>query len=126
VSPIEAIDATDRLAVEQALIRAVSRGNPVVPTPARDNYPEDPLLKHAKVKSLSTFERSAQSWKLSRREGAYLIAPYWPSKEGGAEEDVDRTEAVPGEERLESVVHRLVERATAVLENVASFVIRYF
>jgi hypothetical protein len=98
IEPVEVIDAPDRLGVEQALIRAVNRGNPVVPTPTRENYPEDPLLKHAKVKSLSIFEKSAQSWKLSKREGAYLIAPYRASNDGGAEEDVDRTEAVPGQE----------------------------
>lgn len=111
VEPVEVVDAADQAAVADALIRAVNRGNPVVPTPTRDNYPEDPLLKHAGVKSLATFEKSAQSWKLSKREGAYLIAPYRPSGEGGAEEDLERTEAVPAREPLESVVHRLVERA---------------
>jgi hypothetical protein len=97
-------------------MRAISLGNPVVPTPARDNCPEDPLLKHANVKSLSTFERSAQSWKLSKREGAYRIAPYRPNKEGGAEEDLHTTEALPQEEPLESVVHRLVKRATEAVK----------
>ena len=114
IEPVEVIDATDRQGLEQALIRAVNRGNPVVPTPTRDKFPEDPLLKHAKVKSLSTFEKSAQSWKLSKREGAYLIAPYRPGKHGGSEEDVDRTEAIPEEEPLEYAVHRLVERATNI------------
>jgi hypothetical protein len=111
IEPVEVVDATDREAVERAMIRAIARGNPVIPTPTRDNFPEDPLLKHANVKSLSTFERSAQTWKLSKRQGAYLIAPYKPGKEGGSVEDFDRTEAVPAEIPLETVVHRLVERA---------------
>jgi hypothetical protein len=112
IEPVEVVDVADQTGVEDALIRAVNKGNPVVPTPARDNYPEDPLPKAAGVKSLATFEKSAQSWKLSKRDGAYLIAPYRPRKEGGAEEDLERTEAVPTEEALESVVHRLVQRAT--------------
>ena len=112
IEPVEVIDVTNREELQQALIRVVKRGNPVVPTPGRDNYPEDPLLKHAKVKSLSVFEKSAKSWKLSKREGAYLITPYRPSDGGGAEEDLNRTEAVPVEESLESVVQRLVRRAT--------------
>ena len=77
------------------MIRAVSRGNPRVPTPSRGNYPESPLLKHANVKSLTTFEKLARSWKLSKRE------------------------AIPAEDSLEAAVHRLVERAFVSGEKVA-------
>jgi hypothetical protein len=65
-----------------------------VPTPSRGNYPESPLLKHANVKSLTTFE-NARSWKLSKRE------------------------AIPAEDSLEAAVHRLVERAFVSGEKVA-------
>jgi len=65
---------------------------------------------------MSAFEKSSQSWKLSKRGDAYLIAPYRPLKAGGSEEDADRTEAIPvAEESLTSVVHRLVERATSAM-----------
>ncbi len=116
IEPVEVVDARDPKAIEDAMLRAVERGNPVVPTPRRDNYPPDPLLKYANVKSMSTFEKSSQSWKLSKLGDAYVIAPYRPLKSGGSEEDVDRTEAIPvGEESLTSVVHRLVERATSTM-----------
>ena len=111
VEPVEVVDARDRTALEQALIRVVNRGNPIVPTPSRTNYPEDCLLKYAKVKSLSTFEKLARSWQLSKRDGAYIIIPYRPGKYGGAEEDVERGEAIPAEEPLEVVVRRFVNRA---------------
>jgi hypothetical protein len=112
IDPVEVVDASDRKAVVDAVLRAIARGNPRVPTPTRDNFPEDVLLKYANVKSLSTFEKLAQTWKFSKRQGAYLIAPYRPLKSGGSEEDPERTEAIPTEEPLETAVQRLVERAT--------------
>jgi len=111
VDPVEVVDLSDWKGVEDALFRAVSRGNPIIPTPTRDAFPEPVLLKYAKVKSLSTFERSAETWQLSKREGAYLLAPYLPQEHGGAEQDPDRTEAVPADMPLAEIIHRLVERA---------------
>jgi hypothetical protein len=113
IDPVEVVDAFDRRAVEDAMLRAIARGNPRVPTPTRDNFPEDVLLKYAKVKSLSMFEKVARTWKFSKRAGAYLIAPYRPLRTGGSEEDPKRTEAIPDEEPIESAVRRLVELATS-------------
>jgi len=113
IEPVEVVDVRDQAELERALVRAVRRGNPTVPTPSRGSYPPSPLLKHSKVKSLSTFEKLAQSWKLSKRDDAYFIVPYRPHKEGGSEEDVERGEAIPADKPLEAVVHRLVDRALA-------------
>src|ERR1051325_10525742 len=82
IDPVEVVDMFDKTALEQAMLRAIARGNPTVPTPARDNYP-DVLLKYAKVKSLSSFERHAQTWKIAARENTYLIASYRPVEGGG-------------------------------------------
>ena len=109
IDPVEVVDASDRKAVEDAMLRAIARGNPIVHTPTRDNFPEDVLLKYTRVKSLSTFEKLAQTWKFSKGQGAYLIAPYRPLKSGGSEEDPEKTEAIPTEESLESAVRGLVE-----------------
>jgi hypothetical protein len=113
IEPVEVVDAHDRVALEQAIIRVVKRGNPAVPTPSRADYSkkESVLLKHAKVKSLSSFEKLAKSWKFSKREGAYFIVPYRRREDSGAEEDLERGEALPAEMPLEQVVHRLVHRA---------------
>ena len=111
MEPIEVVDTSERQEVENAVMRAITRGNPVVPTPSRDNYPESPLLKRANVKSLSTFEKSAQTWKLAKNNGAYEIVPYKRVKTAGALEDRERTEVLPDSELLPVVVHRLVERA---------------
>ena len=111
VEPVEVIDMSDPERVEQALVRAVMRGNPEVPTPTRGDFPEDPLLKHANVKSMATFERSAHSWKVSKQGANYVIGPYRLGKYGGSEEDQQKMEAIPAEKGIEAVVHRLVHRA---------------
>ena len=111
IEPVEVVDVADRVALEQAIIRVVMRGNPAIRTPARADYPKSVLLKHAKVKSLSSFEKLAKSWKFSKREGAYFIVPYRRRKDSGAEEDLERGEAIPAGEPLEEVVRRLVRRA---------------
>jgi len=96
MEPIEVVDTADRQDVENAVMRAIATGNPVMPTPSRDNYTPDPLLKSANVKSLSTFEKSAQRWQLTKRQGAYEIVPY---------------KLLPNSEPLPVAVHRFVERA---------------
>ena len=114
MDPIEVVDTADRREVEDAVMRAITRGNPVVPTPTRDSYPPSPLLKAANVKSLSTFEKSARSCKLSKAEGAYEIVPYKRTKPAGALEDREQSEYVADSEPLPVVVHRLVERALEI------------
>ena len=111
IEPIEMVDVRDHDAVEQALMRAISRGNPSVPTPSRANFPRNPLLKYAKVKSDSSFDKLTKTWQLSKRDGAYFIIPHRSRKDRGKEEDVERGEAIPADKPLESVVRRLVCRA---------------
>jgi len=116
IEPVEVVDTVDRREVENAVMRAIARGNPVVPTPTRDSYPPSPLLKAANVRSLSALEKSAQTWKLSKTGGAYEIVLYKRAKPAGALEDRQRTELVPDSEPLPVVVHRLVERALGPAE----------
>lgn len=111
VEPVSVADESDASAVAAAVVATVARGNPVVPTPGRDDYREYVLLKHAGVKSLSTFERSARTWKLSKRGANFLIAPYRPGRYGGAEEDLERQESIPDTVPLTEIARRLVHRA---------------
>jgi hypothetical protein len=66
IEPVEVVDARDHAAVEQALMRAISRGNPSIPTPVRATFPKNPLLKYAKLKSDSSFDKQTKSWQLSK------------------------------------------------------------
>jgi len=112
IEPVEVVDTQNPAALEQAIIRVVKRGNPSVPTPLGGvNFPKSPLLKYAEMKSTSSFDKLAKSWKLSKREGTYTIVPYRLRKDSGKEEDTERGEAIPAEVPLEAVVHRLVQRA---------------
>lgn len=110
IEPVAVVNARDQLGLERALIRTIRRGNPLVPTPSRANASKNPLLKHAKVKSTSSFDKLAKSWKFSKRNGDYFIIPY-KKKERGQVEDHERGEAIPAEEPVEAVVRRLVRRA---------------
>jgi hypothetical protein len=111
IEPVEVVAARDRAAVEQALMRVISRGNPSIPTPVRATFPKNPLLKYAKVKSDSSFDSQTKSWQLSKRDGAYFIIPHRPRKNRGKEEDTERGEAIPAAVPLETVVRRLIGRA---------------
>jgi hypothetical protein len=113
IEPVEMVDAADAQAIEAAMVRAVERGNPIVPTPVRGAFPEPVLLRHAGVKSLATFERLAKTWKLSKVGNSFTLAPYRPSEHGGSEEDVERSEVISATTSIVDVVRRLVRRATA-------------
>lgn len=112
IDPIDVVDARDEHLLEQALLQAIRRGNPAVPTPSRAEYSKkSALLGLAKVKSRASFEKFAKRWQLSKSQGAYFIVPYRARGDSGAEEDTERGEAIPAEVPLEEIVHRLVRRA---------------
>jgi len=112
IEPVEVVPIEDKAALEQALAKIISRGNPRVPTPTRANFPQPVLLSHAKVKSWSTFVKSASGWSIANEKGSFLIAPYRLVENGGFEEDPDAREALPESTPVDSVVRRAVERVT--------------
>jgi hypothetical protein len=115
IDPVEVVDASDLAAIESAFLSAIQRGNPTVPTPSRDGYPEWVVLKHAGVKSASKFERLAESWALSISGDNYSLTPYKPFEPRGAMEDREHAELVPTTTPLPEVVRRLVQKARAGL-----------
>ena len=121
IEPVSIADESDSNSIHEAVMEAVERGNPRIPTPMRDDHKEYVLLKHAGVKSLSTFERLARTWKLSKRGQNFLIAPYRPGQFGGSVEDLGRQESFPDSVPLSEVVRRLVERALNEAEDMQSY-----
>jgi hypothetical protein len=111
IEPVSVIDPHDRQSIRSALLDVIRRGNPTVPTPSRANYPPDPLLKHANVKTASALERSSRRWKITKYATGYGIATYRPGKYGGSEEDETTRQAFSLDEPVESVVDHLLERA---------------
>jgi hypothetical protein len=111
IEPVAVVDASDRAAVKAAFLDSVNRGNPIVPTPSRANFPPDPLLKYAKVKSVSEFAKSVQGWQLTKYATEYVAAPDRPGKYGGSEQDDSKKQVFLADEPIDSIVSQLVDQA---------------
>ena len=112
--PVDVLDTSDRNAIEQSLLRAVERGNPVIPLPPRDAYPKYVLLKYANVKSLSAFERTAEHWQLEKTRDAYVIIPMLRAERSSFVPDMEHSERFPLDTPITAVIHRLLDLALAV------------
>jgi hypothetical protein len=111
VEPVHVLDEWDSEGIESAIVAAVERGNPRIPTPNRNEYGPDIVLKHAGVRSRDVFNRLARTWNLSLKDGMFQISPSRPGRYGGAEEDLDRQETISHTVPLHEVARRLIQRA---------------
>jgi hypothetical protein len=85
VEPVEVLSRPTVTELALALERVRSRGNPGVPTPSRGNYPEPVVLKYTKLRSLSEFEKIAQTWSLVWLDDSVEIMPTRRVIRGGYE-----------------------------------------
>ncbi len=107
VEPVEVVSISDRSALRLAIERAASRGNPPVPEPGRSPATASVVLKLAKSRSWSEFERSASTWAIDETGGRLRIIAYRPSEEGGWEEDPQRLEVLPPTSGIQEAALRL-------------------
>jgi hypothetical protein len=107
IDPVRAVPATEPDTLRAAIIEAISNGNPVVPTPTRAAFPKPVILRHAGVKSWSTFEKSATYWEILETDGGYRIGPGKRSAAGGWEEDPERGEFLPPGTTVDIVAQRV-------------------
>ncbi|MGH9632965.1 MAG: hypothetical protein ACRD7E_32075 [Bryobacteraceae bacterium] len=112
IEPVEIVPIDDKVALEQALVKTIARGNPKVPTPTRGSFPQPVVLPHAKVKSWSTFMKGATGWSIANENGLFSIAPYRLGEHGGFEEDPEGKESFPDMAPVDSIVRRVVDRVT--------------
>ena len=112
IDPVEVAFVTDTEAVRRAIKTVIERGNPVVPTPARNAYPKPVVLKYAKVRSWSAFEKTALNWTIVVKDGIYQIKPGRRRPDRGWEDDPEKIEIMPPGAALETVI----ERATALVQ----------
>jgi len=108
VEPVEAVRLTDRAALEKAITGAIRRGNPEIPTPTRAAFPKPVVLRYAKARSWSNFEKDASVWNISERDGHFEIGPGRRSADGrGWEEDASQCEHLPAGTNAAEVAGRL-------------------
>jgi len=68
VEPVDVVEPLNTETLGVALLVAIARGNPIVPTPSRQDFPRPGMERYCGLKSLSTFERSATLGHRGRRE----------------------------------------------------------
>jgi hypothetical protein len=115
VEPVEVQKVGTVEALEQLLLAVIARGNPVVPTPTRQNFPRPVMERYCGLKSLSAFERTATCWSISGNGDAYRICEWRRSERyRGAREEADDSEILlPADTPIKDVARRAAEVAMA-------------
>ena len=66
-----------------------------MPTPSRAAFPKPVVLRYAKVKSWSTFEKGCSNWTIIENGGLYQIKRGRKRTDRGWEDDPAQIEALP-------------------------------
>jgi len=113
VEPVDVAPVANAEALHRLLLKAIGRGNPVVKTPTRQNFPPPVMGRYCGMKSLSAFERTAALWGISVRDDSYVICPWRRSTQhrGAWEEDYERSTVLPLTTPFEHVVREAAEQA---------------
>jgi hypothetical protein len=108
IEPVSVVDVSDTEGMREALRTTVSRGNPATPHFSRGHYPRPVVLKHAGVKTWSTFAREARSWSIQQDERGYRIVGYRQDKEGYWVEDPEQITEFPSAAQADDVIDRMI------------------
>jgi len=76
IEPVAVASVADARALKSAIFDAMSRGNPDIPVPDLRTF-KWVVLKYAKVKSPSQFEKGTSYWEIKEIDGRYQVAPVW-------------------------------------------------
>jgi hypothetical protein len=117
IEPVDVAPVPDATALKDLLLKAMARGNPVVPTPTRANFPRPIMERYSGMKSFSAFERTAKMWSISGSGDSYSIYPWQRSARyrGAWEEDSSRKELLPVTSSPEEVARRAADLVFADL-----------
>lgn len=114
IEPVEVVDAQNTPEFLATLQRAIERGNPHVPTPARSDYAKPALLEYVKVRSWAQLYRESRCWSLSREKNAYAFTPWKLRLDRGLEEDLKNVITFPSETTLRQFLGAVVTHVQAV------------
>jgi hypothetical protein len=118
IEPVDVRKVESPEALQALLLAVIKRGNPVVPTPTRNNFPRPVIERYCGLKSLSAFEQTASCWAISQDDGDFHIYEWRRSERyRGAREKADETEVIlPEGTPIESVTMRAAEMAMAPVQ----------
>jgi hypothetical protein len=116
IEPVEAVPASDAEALEGAIKQTLKRGNPRIPTPTRAAFPMPVVLKHAKVRSWSAFERNSTNWTIVEKDGHYQIKRGRKRADGGWEDDPEHVEVLPHGVELNEIAQRIALSVQSVVD----------
>ena len=112
IEPVTVVAATDTEGLRRAITARLNEDNVLIPTPARGSIPKPILLNYAKVKSWSTFEKTAFVWTILKNPDGFQIKPGRRRSDRGWEEDPATIETFPNGATIEA----LAERITALIQ----------
>jgi hypothetical protein len=114
VEPVAVVPAANIEELRQTLLALAARGNPSVPMLRRSEHPPAVLLKYARVKTWSAFDRSASLWSISEKDGSYEIHGYktHPSGRGSVRDPNQKTTFPQG-----STVGQVIDRMIRILQD---------
>jgi len=113
--PVAVLPVVNTEGLRRALLDAVSRKNPIVPNPPKDNWPPPVLLKYSGAKTWPAFARGASQWSIKEDGGIYQIVGYRIHPDGYWVEDPSQQSGFPGG----TSVHTVIDRMTAILQEAA-------
>jgi len=108
IEPVAVVSATNSDALRKALLDTMARGNPAVPMLKRREWPPPVVLKYARVKSWSAFERGMSLWGIEERDGIWQIIGKRKKADGMMVDDPDQIIGFPTEASVEDVVDRMI------------------
>ena len=115
IEPVAVIPATNSDALRKALLNTMARGNPTVPMLKRREWPPPVVLKHARVRSWSAFERGMTIWGIEQRDGIWRIIGKRKKADGMMVDDPEQIIGFPTGASVEDVVDRM----SAILQEAA-------
>ncbi|MFX1678910.1 hypothetical protein PV762_06735 [Mitsuaria sp. CC2] len=110
VEPVSVVRSDKLEDIARALKANIQRGNPLIETPSRDNFPKPVVLPYAKVKTWSTFEKKVQCWKILWDGSEYQLKPQRRASTRGLEDVPGELSSFGGVAGLDQLVNSLIER----------------
>ena len=108
VEPVAVVSVSDINDVRQALQATTARGNPIVPMLRRSEWKPPVLLKYARVRSWSAFERGMLFWTIKSNDTSFQIAGQKKQPNGMWNDDPEQTLIFPTGATVDDVIERMI------------------